>query len=136
MARPMTPSPPKRSRFFRRPHGSFKEKLLKLRGRNTPFWPTRPRNFSPRRKQASSGVPRKRRHYGKFRRRSVRQEGRHAGTFDIEKRSIIKYMVFIYSTCRDIEEARKLSKLMVERKIAACVNMWPIESCYTWEGGR
>lgn len=43
-------------------------------------------------------------------------------------------MVFIYSTCRDIEEARKLSKLIVEKKVAACVNMWPIESCYTWEG--
>lgn len=43
-------------------------------------------------------------------------------------------MVFIYSTCRDVEEARKLSKLFVEKKIAACVNMWPIESCYTWEG--
>jgi periplasmic divalent cation tolerance protein len=43
-------------------------------------------------------------------------------------------MVFIYSTCRDLEEARKLSKLIVEKKIAACVNMWPIESCYTWEG--
>lgn len=43
-------------------------------------------------------------------------------------------MVFIYSTCRDAEEARKLSKVFVEKKIAACVNMWPIESCYTWEG--
>lgn len=43
-------------------------------------------------------------------------------------------MVFIYSTCRDLEEARKLSKLFVEKKIAACVDTWPIESCYTWEG--
>ncbi len=43
-------------------------------------------------------------------------------------------MVFIYSTCQNVEEARKLSKLIVERKIAACVNAWPIESCYTWEG--
>ncbi len=43
-------------------------------------------------------------------------------------------MVFIYSTCRDAEEARKLSKMIVEKKIAACVNMWPIESCYIWEG--
>lgn len=42
-------------------------------------------------------------------------------------------MVFIYSTCRDVEEARRLSKLIVEKKIAACVNMWPIESCYIWE---
>lgn len=43
-------------------------------------------------------------------------------------------MVFIYSTCQNVEEARKLSKLIVERKIAACVSWWPIESCYTWEG--
>ncbi len=43
-------------------------------------------------------------------------------------------MVFVYSTCRDVEEARKLSQLIVERKIAACVSTWPIESCYMWEG--
>ncbi|MCL4400005.1 divalent-cation tolerance protein CutA [Patescibacteria group bacterium] len=43
-------------------------------------------------------------------------------------------MVLIYSTCGSAEEARNLSKLIIERKIAACVNTWPIESCYTWEG--
>ncbi|MGC9603572.1 MAG: divalent-cation tolerance protein CutA [Minisyncoccia bacterium] len=43
-------------------------------------------------------------------------------------------MVLIYSTCRDIEEARKLSKLFVEKKVVACVDMWPVESCYIWEG--
>ncbi len=43
-------------------------------------------------------------------------------------------MIFIYSTCKDVEEARRLSRLIVDRKIAACVNTWPIESCYTWEG--
>jgi len=43
-------------------------------------------------------------------------------------------MVLIYSTCRDVEEARKLSKLFVEKKVVACVDMWPVESCYIWEG--
>lgn len=33
-----------------------------------------------------------------------------------------------------MEEARKLGKLMIERKIAACVDMWPIQSMYIWEG--
>jgi len=43
-------------------------------------------------------------------------------------------MVLIYSTCRDVEEARKLSKLFVEKKVVAGVDIWPVESCYIWEG--
>lgn len=43
-------------------------------------------------------------------------------------------MVLIYTTCRDDAEARKLSGYLVEKNLAACVNMWPIESCYIWEG--
>ena len=43
-------------------------------------------------------------------------------------------MVFIYTTCRDAEEAKKLGELIISRHLAACVNFWPIESCYEWEG--
>jgi periplasmic divalent cation tolerance protein len=43
-------------------------------------------------------------------------------------------MVFIYTTCASLEEARRLGSLMIERKIAACVDYWPVESCYMWEG--
>jgi len=43
-------------------------------------------------------------------------------------------MVFIYTTCASMEEARRLGGLMIERKIAACVDYWPVESCYRWEG--
>ena len=43
-------------------------------------------------------------------------------------------MVFIYTTCESIEEAEKLGALIVGKKIAACVDLWPITSCYNWEG--
>lgn len=43
-------------------------------------------------------------------------------------------MVFIYTTCRGAEEAKKLAELMVSRHLAACADMWPVESCYLWEG--
>jgi periplasmic divalent cation tolerance protein len=32
-----------------------------------------------------------------------------------------------------MEEAEKLAKLIIEQKIGACVDFWPISSCYNWE---
>ena len=43
-------------------------------------------------------------------------------------------MVFVYTTCESMEEARMLGTLMIEKKIAACVDMWGVESLYMWEG--
>jgi periplasmic divalent cation tolerance protein len=43
-------------------------------------------------------------------------------------------MVFIYTTCEDMEQAEKLGRLIVTNKIGACVDFWPISSCYNWEG--
>ena len=43
-------------------------------------------------------------------------------------------MVFVYTTCRDAAEAKKLGRSMVEKRLAACVNITPIESIYEWEG--
>ena len=37
-------------------------------------------------------------------------------------------MVLIYITCKDQEEAIKLGKIVLDRKIAACINIWPIKS--------
>jgi periplasmic divalent cation tolerance protein len=43
-------------------------------------------------------------------------------------------MVFIYTTCRNPEEARRIGKVVVEKRLAGCVNIWPIESIYSWKG--
>ena len=31
-------------------------------------------------------------------------------------------------------EAKKLGGMIIDKKIAACVDFWPISSCYNWEG--
>lgn len=42
-------------------------------------------------------------------------------------------MIFIYSTFKNTEEAKKIGKLIVGNKLAVCINIWPIESVYVWE---
>lgn len=42
-------------------------------------------------------------------------------------------MVIIYTTCQNNEEAKKIGKLIVEKKFASCVNIWPIDSIYWLE---
>ncbi|HEY2445024.1 MAG TPA: divalent-cation tolerance protein CutA [Rhizomicrobium sp.] len=43
--------------------------------------------------------------------------------------------VFLYSTFPDCEAAEKLGRALVERKLAACVNIFPpMTSIYEWEG--
>ncbi len=43
-------------------------------------------------------------------------------------------MVLIYTTCKNEEEGKKLAKLIIEHHMASCVNVWPIQSVYRWEG--
>jgi len=43
-------------------------------------------------------------------------------------------MIFIYTTCKDKKEARKIGEILVEEKLAACINYFPIESIYHWQG--
>ena len=43
-------------------------------------------------------------------------------------------MTLIYITCKDDEEAVKISKHLLEKKLIACSNMHPIRSMYWWEG--
>lgn len=41
----------------------------------------------------------------------------------------------VFTTCCSIEEARNIANALVERKLAACVNIVPqIESIYRWQG--
>ena len=42
-------------------------------------------------------------------------------------------MVFIFTTCRDMAEAKKIGELIVKEKLAASINFWPSESMYLWE---
>lgn len=43
-------------------------------------------------------------------------------------------MTLIYITCKNEEEAVKISKHLLEKKLIACSNMHPIRSMYWWEG--
>ena len=43
-------------------------------------------------------------------------------------------MVFVYTTCENMGEARVLAEIIISKKIAACVDFWPISSCFKWEG--
>ncbi len=43
--------------------------------------------------------------------------------------------ILIYVTASSIEEAKKLGRLAVEKRLAACANIIPgMVSCYHWEG--
>jgi len=43
-------------------------------------------------------------------------------------------MKLVYITCKDKHEAVKISKLLLDNKLAACTNFFPISSMYWWEG--
>lgn len=43
-------------------------------------------------------------------------------------------MTIIYITCKDIKEAKKISKHLLNKRIIACANIHPIESMYWWKG--
>jgi len=40
----------------------------------------------------------------------------------------------IIATFPDREAAKKIARLLVEKQLAACVQMFPIESVYRWKG--
>lgn len=37
-------------------------------------------------------------------------------------------------TCADEHEARMIARAIVERRLVACAQWWPITSCYRWQG--
>ena len=41
----------------------------------------------------------------------------------------------VLTTCASLEEARKIAHALIERRLAACVNIVPqVESVYRWQG--
>jgi len=43
-------------------------------------------------------------------------------------------MVFVYITCTDKKEAKKISRHLLEKRLIACSNIFPLESLYWWKG--
>ena len=43
-------------------------------------------------------------------------------------------MILVYITNPTKEEAKKIAKHLLEKKLIACANIFPIESMYHWEG--
>ena len=43
-------------------------------------------------------------------------------------------MIIIYSTTRDAKEARIIASTLVKEGLCACVNFFPVNSMYRWEG--
>lgn len=43
-------------------------------------------------------------------------------------------MIFVYITCQNKKEAQKIGQVLVKEKLTVCVNWWPIESIYWWQG--
>ena len=42
--------------------------------------------------------------------------------------------VFVYITASSEDEAKKIARHLLEKKLAACVNIFPIRSFFWWEG--
>ena len=43
-------------------------------------------------------------------------------------------MTLVYVTCKDKEEAEKISLHLLRKKLIACANIFPIKSMYWWNG--
>lgn len=43
-------------------------------------------------------------------------------------------MILIYIPCKDEEQARSIGKVLLEKRLVACVNIFPIKSMYWWQG--
>ena len=41
--------------------------------------------------------------------------------------------ILIYITCASKEEARRIARELIEKKLMACANIFPIESIYWWK---
>ena len=42
--------------------------------------------------------------------------------------------VMIVSTCADMESARRIAGILVDKRLVACAQLFPIVSIYTWQG--
>ena len=44
------------------------------------------------------------------------------------------YSISIYVTHKNMEEAKKVAKVLLEQKLIACATYFPVTSEYVWEG--
>jgi len=42
--------------------------------------------------------------------------------------------IFVYTTVPNINDAKKIAKILLEKKLAACINMFQIASMYIYNG--
>jgi len=42
-------------------------------------------------------------------------------------------MIFIYITCPNKKEAKKIGNFLIQKRLTACCNIFPIESIYWWQ---
>ena len=42
-------------------------------------------------------------------------------------------MIIIYITCANKKEAKRIASYLLEKKLIACGNWWPIDSIYRWK---
>ena len=45
-----------------------------------------------------------------------------------------KSYAVVLTTCSNNEAAEKIATVLLEKKLAACIQMFPINSYYSWEG--
>ncbi|MAG15540.1 divalent-cation tolerance protein CutA [Candidatus Woesearchaeota archaeon] len=43
-------------------------------------------------------------------------------------------MISVYITCKDLDEAKNIAKHLLDNKLIACANMFPVESMFNWDG--
>ncbi len=41
--------------------------------------------------------------------------------------------IFVYITCESFDEARKIARHLLEKRLIACANIFPIRSLFWWE---
>ncbi len=42
--------------------------------------------------------------------------------------------IFVYITCESLDEARRIARHLLEKKLIACANIFPIRSLFWWKG--
>lgn len=42
--------------------------------------------------------------------------------------------VFVYITCESLDVARKIARHLLEKRLIACANIFPVRSLFWWEG--
>ncbi len=43
-------------------------------------------------------------------------------------------MISVYITCKDMKEARLIASRLLEKRLVACANIFPVTSMFRWQG--